>query len=190
MGIILASRSPRRQELLKRVGLCDYTVLVPETEETCPAGLSPEDTVRHIACGKARAVQGLVGADDIVIAADTMVFSDGKRLGKPKSKADALAMLTALQGRSHLVCTGLAVMQGDVLLSEAETTKVFFRPATEAELRRYIDSGEPMDKAGSYGVQGLGALLVSRIEGDYYNVMGLPLLRLSRMLAQRGVTLL
>ena len=109
---------------------------------------------------------------------------------KPADKADALRMLTALQGRHHTVFTGVTVRQGDRSLTESETTEVYFRPATEAELRAYIATGEPMDKAGSYGVQGKGALLVEKLNGDFFNVMGLPVLRLSRMLAQFGVNLL
>ena len=106
------------------------------------------------------------------------------------SLADALRMLTELQGRRHTVCTGVTVRQGDRILTESEETGVFFRPASEAELRAYIATGEPMDKAGAYGVQGQGALLVERIDGDFFNVMGLPVLLLSRMLAEFGITLL
>ena len=119
-----------------------------------------------------------------------MVFLDDQRLGKPRDEADALRMLTELQGRRHTVCTGVTVRQGDHILTESEATGVFFRPAAESELRAYIATGEPMDKAGAYGVQGKGALLVERLEGDFFNVMGLPVLRLSRMLAQFGVKLL
>ena len=119
-----------------------------------------------------------------------MVFLDQARLGKPRDEAHALEMLTALQGRRHTVCTGVSVCQGLKRLTETESTDVFFRPATEAELRRYIATGEPMDKAGAYGVQGRGALLVERLEGDFFNVMGLPVLRLARMLEKFGVFLL
>ena len=105
-------------------------------------------------------------------------------------EADALRMLTDLQGRHHTVCTGVTVRQGDKILTESESTEVYFRPATEEELLAYIATGEPMDKAGSYGVQGKGSLLVEKLNGDFFNVMGLPVLRLSRMLAQFGVHLL
>jgi septum formation protein len=128
--------------------------------------------------------------DEIVITADTMVFLDDQRLGKPRDEADALRMLTDLQGRNHTVCTGVTVRQGDTVLTESETTQVYFRPATEQELLAYIATGEPMDKAGSYGVQGKGALLVEKLDGDFFNVMGLPVLRLSRMLSRFGITLL
>ena len=165
--IVLASGSPRRQELLGRMGIHDFVVSVPQVDEVCPEGLTPEETVCHISRQKSGAVQA--EPEDIVITADTMVFLDGKRLGKPRDEADALRMLSALQGRHHTV---------------------WFREAATEELKHYIRSGEPMDKAGAYGVQGLGALLVERIDGDFFNVMGLPVLLLSRMLAEFGVTLL
>ena len=187
MALILASKSPRRQELLQRMGLTDFKILVPEADESFPDGLTPQETVEHISRVKALAARELVGEDDIVITADTMVFLDEHRLGKPRDEADALRMLTALQGRGHTVCTGVTVMQGEHILTESESTRVFFRPATEAELRGYIATGDPMDKAGAYGVQTIGALLVERIDGDFFNVMGLPMLRLSRMLNEFGI---
>ena len=186
--IILASGSPRRQELLRRIGLREFEISVPDVEEWYPPELAPEDIVAYISREKSQAVQA--PADAIVITADTMVFLDDQRLGKPQDEADALRMLTALQGRRHTVCTGVTVRQGDRVLTESEATGVIFRPAEESELRAYIATGEPMDKAGSYGVQGKGALLVERLEGDFFNVMGLPVLRLSRMLAQFGIKLL
>ena len=187
-NIILASGSPRRQELLGRIGVRDFTVSVPQVEEVCPEGLTPEETVCHISRQKSGAVQA--GAEDIVITADTMVFLDGQRLGKPRDEADALRMLLELQGRHHTVCTGVTVRQGARLLTRAQSTDVYFRPATERELRAYIAGGEPMDKAGAYGVQGQGALLVERIDGDFFNVMGLPVVLLEEMLREFGVVLL
>ncbi|MBR2929010.1 MAG: septum formation protein Maf [Oscillospiraceae bacterium] len=187
MALILASKSPRRQELLQRMGLTDFKILVPEADESCPDGLTPQETVEYISRVKALAAKELVAEDDIVITADTMVFLDEHRLGKPRDEEDALRMLTALQGRSHTVCTGVTVMQGDHILTESEPTRVYFREASEAELRGYIATGDPMDKAGAYGVQSLGALLVERIDGDFFNVMGLPVLRLSRMLREFGI---
>lgn len=186
--IVLCSGSPRRQELLHRMGIDDFDIRVPQTEETCPDGLTPRETVEYISREKADAAVLLCTADEILITADTMVFLDDRRLGKPRDEGDALAMLTALQGRQHTVCTGVTVRQGNRILTESEATEVLFRPATEAELRGYIRTREPMDKAGAYGVQGLGSLLVEGIRGDFYNVMGLPVLRLSRMLGQFGVT--
>lgn len=185
--IVLASGSPRRQELLQRMGITDFDVRVPRTEEAYPAGLTPRQIVEYISREKAEAAAKLCTPEEIVITADTMVFLDEARLGKPADEADALRMLTALQGRRHTVCTGVTVRQGDRVLTESESTEVYFRAATQAELLGYIATGEPMDKAGAYGIQGLGALLVEKINGDFFNVMGLPVLRLSRMLGQFGV---
>ena len=182
--IVLASGSPRRQELLNRIGITDFDIRVPQTDEHYPAGLTPAQIVEYISREKADAAAKLCTPEEIVITADTMVFLDDQRLGKPLDEADALRMLIALQGRR------LTVRQGDRVLTESEATGVVFRPAEESELRAYIATGEPMDKAGSYGVQGKGALLVERLEGDFFNVMGLPVLRLSRMLAQFGIKLL
>lgn len=186
--IVLASGSPRRQELLTRIGIRDFTVRVPQVEEWYPQGLTPPEIVSYISREKSQAVPS--EEDEIVITADTMVFLDGRRLGKPRDEADALRMLSALEGRHHTVCTGVTVRQDDRVLTRAQSTQVWFREATTEELKNYIRSGEPMDKAGAYGVQGLGALLVERIDGDFFNVMGLPVLLLSRMLAEFGVTLL
>ncbi len=188
--IVLASGSPRRQELLVRMGISDFDIRVPEVEERYPEGLSPEETVCYISREKSDAARLLCGPDEIIITADTMVFLDEKRLGKPKNEEEALAMLTALAGRQHTVCTGVTVRQGDRSLTETETTEVYFRPASREELLGYIATGEPMDKAGAYGIQGKGSLLVEGIRGDFFNVMGLPLLRLSRMLEQFGITCL
>ena len=188
--IVLASASPRRQELLQRMGITEFDIRVPEAEETYPEGLSPRQIVEYISREKADAAVKLCGADEIVITADTMVFQDDARLGKPTDEADALRMLTALQGRHHTVCTGVTVRQRDHTVTESEETEVIFRPATQRELLAYIATGEPMDKAGAYGIQGKGSLLVEGIRGDFFNVMGLPLLRLSRMLEQFGITCL
>ena len=188
--IVLASASPRRQELLQRMGITEFDIRVPEAEETYPEGLSPRQIVEYISREKADAAVKLCGADEIVITADTMVFLDDARLGKPTDEADALRMLTALQGRHHTVCTGVTVRQRDHTVTESEETEVIFRPATQRELLAYIATGEPMDKAGAYGIQGKGSPLVEGIRGDFFNVMGLPLLRLSRMLEQFGITCL
>ena len=185
--IVLASGSPRRQELLRRIGIEQFDIRVPQVEETYPAGLNPRETVEYISREKAEAARRLCAEDEIFITADTMVFLDDARLGKPRDEADALRMLTALQGRRHTVCTGVTVRQGDRSVTETETTEVYFRPASREELLGYIATGEPMDKAGAYGIQGKGSLLVEKINGDYFNVMGLPVLRLSRMLEQFGV---
>lgn len=186
--IVLASGSPRRRELLERIGIADFIVRVPEVEEWYPQDLTPPEIVKFISRQKADAVAA--APEEIVITADTMVFLGHRRLGKPRDAADALDMLTALQGNTHTVCTGITVRQGGISYTEAEETAVTFRRATEPELLAYIATGEPMDKAGAYGVQGKGALLVEGLRGDFYNVMGLPVLRLSRMLERFGVRLL
>jgi septum formation protein len=182
--IVLASKSPRRQELLKNIGITEFDIRVPEADESFPAGLTPQQVVEHISRVKAEAAVALCSPDEIVITADTMVFLDDQRLGKPADEADALRMLTALQGRCHTVCTGVTVRRGEESLTECETTEVRFRTAAERELRGYIATGEPMDKAGSYGIQGYGAMLVEGISGDYFNVVGLPLCRLYLMLKE------
>ena len=188
--IVLASASPRRHELLGRIGITEFDIRVPEVEESFPEGLTPQQVVEHISREKAEAAAKLCTADEIVITADTMVFLDHERLGKPRDEADALRMLTALQGRHHTVCTGVTVRRGERVITESETTQVYFRSAAKEALLAYIATGEPMDKAGAYGIQGKGALLVEKLDGDFFNVMGLPLLRLSRMLAHFGVKLL
>lgn len=188
--IVLASGSPRRQELLRRIGITDFDVVVPHADETCPAGLTAQQTVAHIAEKKAEAAKALTALEDIVITADTMVFLGDERLGKPRDEADALRMLSELAGNKHTVCTGVTVRQGEKQKCFTVSTDVYFRAASESELRAYIASGEPMDKAGAYGIQGLGSLLVERIDGDFFNVMGLPVLALSLALRDFGIDLL
>lgn len=188
--IVLASGSPRRQELLRRIGITDFDVVVPHADETCPAGLTAQQTVAHIAEKKAEAAKALTAPEDIVITADTMVFLGDERLGKPRDEADALRMLSELAGNKHTVCTGVTVRQGEKQKCFTVSTDVYFRAASEPELRAYIASGEPMDKAGAYGIQGLGSLLVERIDGDFFNVMGLPVLALSLALRDFGIDLL
>lgn len=173
--IILASGSPRRQELLQRMGISDFEIRKPDIDETYPAGLNPTQTVEFIARKKCDAVAAQCDLSSIVIAADTMVFVDGERLGKPADEADALRMLMQLQGRKHLVCTGVSVKQSAVQYTESESTEVIFRPASPAELLQYIHTGEPMDKAGAYAIQGGAARFIDRIEGSPTNVIGLPM---------------
>ena len=187
MNLVLASGSPRRRELLERMGV-PFTVRVPDVEERVPEGLPPRATVEAISREKAEAAESRPG--ELVITADTMVFLDGARLGKPADEDDALRMLLSLQGRRHVVCTGVTVRRDAEFRTDSEETAVYFRPASREELLRYVRTGEPMDKAGAYGLQGRGALLVRRLEGDYSNVIGLPLPLLARMLASFGVTLL
>ena len=189
--IILASQSPRRRQLLGQIGLTDFDILVPDADESYDPSLTPQEIVSSISRKKAEAARALAGdSDAVILAADTMVFLDGLRLGKPHSEAEAFEMLSALSGREHLLCTGVTVCRGDRLETRPETTAVRFADLTGEDIRRYIATGEPMDKAGAYGIQGLAALFVTGIAGDYFNVMGLPLHLVGEMLRSFGVELL
>ena len=187
MKIILASQSPRRKELLERMGIRDFETISPNVDESAFHGLPPEELVRRLSAEKAAAVAGKVGEDAIVIAADTVVALEGAVLGKPADELDAFKMLSALSGVRHQVYTGVTVCRGGEKQTAHEVTDVTFRELSEGEIEDYIATGEPMDKAGAYGIQGYGALLIQGISGDYYNVMGLPVCRLSGMLARFGV---
>ena len=187
MSIILASQSPRRRELLAQMGVPQFEVVPALGEEIASPGLSPAQLVEVLSRQKAEEVAVQAGPDDVVIAADTVVAVDGAVLGKPRDPADAARMLSLLSGRAHTVYTGVTVRRGTFSRTAHEATQVRFRPLTQSEISAYIATGEPMDKAGAYGIQGLGALLVEKINGDFFNVMGLPVLRLSRMLGQFGV---
>ncbi len=189
MKIILASNSPRRRELLERIGLKNFTVAAPNVDESVEDGLSPARTVEALSLRKARAA-AQAAPDALIIAADTVVALDGTVLGKPHSEDEAFAMLSALSGREHHVYTGVTVIYGGQTVTTHEETAVVFRTVSPDEIRAYIATGEPMDKAGAYGIQGIGALLVSGIRGDYCNVMGLPVFRLGRILSGFGVDLL
>lgn len=190
MRMILASQSPRRRELLERMGIKNFTVAAPNVDESVEGGLSPAEIVERLSRRKAAAAAERAGPDDLIIAADTVVALDGAVLGKPRDEADAFAMLSALSGREHHVYTGVTVRQGDKTVTRHEETAVAFREISPEEIRGYVATGEPMDKAGAYGIQGIGALLVKGIRGDYCNVMGLPVFRLGRILLEFGVDLL
>lgn len=190
MDIILASQSPRRKELLGQMGLKGFKVVSPDVDEHVEGNPSPAQMVEELSQRKARAVAAGADEDDLIIAADTVVSLDGAVLGKPEDERDAFAMLSALSGNRHRVYTGVTVMRGEQLVTGHEETIVTFRELEPDEISDYIATEEPMDKAGAYGIQGLGALLVSGIEGDYFNVMGLPVYRLGRMLAEFGIDLL
>lgn len=189
MSIILASNSPRRRELLAQIGIRDFQILSPDVDETVEPGLSPARMVETLSLRKAQAAAGRAGAEDLIIAADTVVALDGRVLGKPQDQGEAFAMLSALSGREHRVYTGVTVLGGGQAATEHEETAVAFRALSPEEIRDYIATGEPMDKAGAYGIQGVGALLVQGIRGDYCNVVGLPVFRLGRMLSGFGVKL-
>ena len=175
MQLILASASPRRKELM---GLYrqPFVIRVADIDETMAPEKSPFDEVGRVSRLKALAVRR--EPDDVVVAADTIVVCEGKVLGKPRDEADAFAMLRLLSGRDHQVMTGCTVVRGDRCETFTEVTDLHFRELSDGEILGYIASGEPMDKAGSYGIQGGAALFCTRMVGDYYNVMGLPVCRL------------
>lgn len=187
MALILASKSPRRKQLLEQMGL-SFTVRVADVEETMDPSLSVRDAVAALSRRKAEAVTA--AGQDVVIAADTVVVRDETVLGKPRTEEEAVQMLRSLSGRSHFVMTGFTVRQGEKCVSATEVTEVFFRPLSEKEISAYAATGDPMDKAGSYGIQGLAALFAGKIHGDYFNVMGLPVCALGAVLRQFGVEIL
>ncbi|MCK7575039.1 MAG: Maf-like protein [Chromatiales bacterium] len=189
--IYLASRSPRRAELLAQIGV-RFAPVAAEIDETPRPGESPEDYVRRIAIEKAQAGCAAVASQDPrpVLAADTAVIIDGEILGKPLDRPDFLRMMARLSGRTHQVLTGVALAQAGEVRYELSTSRVGFRVIDERERLAYWTSGEPHDKAGGYGIQGLGALFVAELQGSYSGVMGLPLYETGRLLHQAGIVLL
>lgn len=191
MKFILASQSPRRKELLSRV-VSDFDVRVSHIEEAVPAGLQPQEVVMHLAKIKAEAVARELRLEQpaqrfAVIGADTVVALDHQIMGKPKDRADCARMISALSGREHAVYTGVAVVVDGRTESFYERTAVRFLPLSDEEINWYASLDEPYDKAGAYGIQGYGSLLVEGICGDYFNVMGLPVASLRRRLLSMGV---
>lgn len=179
--IILASQSPRRRELLTQIGL--KFEVIPSTVEEVITSANPVEVVQELAQQKARDVAEVAGremAKDslLVIGADTIVVYEGKILGKPEDKEDAVRMLTMLQGKEHSVYTGVALLSGEQEIVYAEETRVQMCPMTPEEILWYVNTGEPMDKAGAYGIQGLCARFIRQIQGDYNNVVGLPVGRI------------
>lgn len=185
MRVILASSSPRRLQLLQQIGI--EAEVRPAAFDELSAGKMADEVVLANAVGKCQAVCAACGDKVPVIAADTVVVLDGQILGKPKDAADAVRMLTELSGRTHKVLTGVAVSFDGRQLAEVCETEVIFRTLTAAEIADYVATGEPLDKAGAYGIQGRGAVFVEKINGCYNNVVGLPLTRLHLMLAKLGV---
>lgn len=181
--IVLASASPRRAELFSMLGL-DYVVRPSNGEEIVPSNATPEQVVMNIARCKGQ------GIDGTVVSADTIVYFNNKVLGKPRDKDDAYSMLKLLSGNTHLVYTGLFVKKDDIELLDYEKTEVTFRSISDVEIINYIETGEPMDKAGAYGAQGKGSLFVEKINGDFFNVMGLPICKLGEMLKTIGEEIL
>ncbi|MFW6035514.1 MAG: Maf family protein [Halothermotrichaceae bacterium] len=179
--LVLASMSPRRQELMKRMGF-NFTVVPSKIDEEKYIDLSPVEMVQQLAEAKALEVAGLV-EDTVVIAADTIVLYNGKILGKPQDQQQAFKTLKKLQGDKHTVITGISVCNTDnKIVTDYDQTEVFMRSISEKEIRGYVTTGEPMDKAGAYGIQGLGGIFVERIKGSYFTVMGLPIHKLVLML--------
>lgn len=187
MQLILASQSPRRKELLGLFGI-PFSVRVADIDETIDPARPPYDEVARLSRQKAEAIPH--GPDDVVIAADTIVVCEGKILGKPTDEDDAFRMLRLLSGKDHQVMTGLTVLRGNIATVCTEVTDIRFRELSDREIWTYIRSGEPMDKAGSYGIQGGGALFAQGIHGDYFNVVGLPVCRLGQILREIAPELL
>lgn len=179
MNLILASASPRRRELLSLFGI-PFTIRAADIDEAMDPAKAPYDEVARVSRLKALAIPR--DGDDVVIAADTIVVCGGKVLGKPHSTEQAKEMLRMLSGRDHQVMTGCTVLRGEAAETFTEVTDLTFRPLSEKEIERYVASGEPMDKAGAYGIQGGAALFCPGMRGDYYNVMGLPVCRLGQTL--------
>ncbi len=184
MKLILASQSPRRVELLGRI-TTDFVAIPAQGEEQVSPGTPPRETAGLLALQKAQEVAAEhPGA--LVIGSDTVVDFNGHRLGKPRDRQDARQMLQCLSGASHWVHTGCALVQGERVERFVSSTQVTFYPLTPEEIDAYLDTGEPFDKAGAYGIQGQGALLVKEIQGDYYTVVGFPLAQVARILRQWG----
>ena len=181
MSVILASGSPRRKELLHMV-TDDFIVHPVDADETLPGGMPVEMAAAFLADRKAAACAAIF-PDTVVIGCDTVVVLEDTIMGKPRDREDARRMLRALSGETHTVMTGVSLYLGRQTTVFTSETQVTFYPLTDAEVEAYLDTGEPFDKAGAYGIQGKGALLVQRIEGDYFNVVGLPVAALSRQLA-------
>ena len=184
--LILASGSPRRRELLSAAGF-SFDVVVSDAEESMPDTSEPASVAKHNALVKAIAVAESASQDMLVIGADTIVTLNGHIYGKPADEAQAAQTLAELSGKTHQVITGVALVMGDAFFSFHETTDVVFKELSEETIAAYVATGDPLDKAGGYGIQSSGSALVDHIDGDYDNVMGLPVARLSRMLAKLGI---
>ncbi|MDE5576228.1 MAG: Maf family protein [Oscillospiraceae bacterium] len=182
MNVILASASPRRKELLGYI-VPSFEIIPADVDETLPEEIPAEKSAEFLAVKKAEHISAQY-PESIVIGSDTVVIVDGEILGKPSDEADAYRMLKKLSGKIHTVVTGVCISQGEKKKSFSEATRVEFYPLSEEEIRDYIATGDPMDKAGAYGIQGEGCVLIKGIEGDFFTVMGLPAARLKRELAK------
>ena len=185
--LILASNSPRRKMLLEQAGVRDFIVRPAPGEELKAGDLPPAEAVVEIARSKGRQVADISEPGDFILAADTMVYLEGELLGKPKDEAEAQAMLRRLSDKRHTVYTGVALLFAGREVTGVERTDVYFGPLTDVEIFDYVKTGEPMDKAGAYGLQGRAAVFIRRIEGDVHNVIGLPLYRLGQLMKEMGV---
>jgi len=184
--IILASSSPRRKQLLEWAEI-PFRVVVKETDETFPEGLTVDEVAVHIAKQKALAVQSLVDADSIILAADTIVVLGGRIIGKPKDKDDAVRIITDLSGQKHVVVTGVAIMRSKKEICFADATDVYFHELSREQIEFYVDKYKPYDKAGAYAIQEwIGVVGIKSVVGDFYNVMGLPVSRVVRALEEFG----
>lgn len=188
--IVLASSSPRRKEILKATGL-KFTIDAGDYEEDMTLGLKPHQLAKFLSSEKAAAI-AVKYTNALVIAADTFIVFKDHLMGKPHTKEEARRMLTLLNGKAHSVITGFTIIDTNTKkrLSRSVETKVYFRKLTVSEIEAYIKTGEPLDKAGAYAIQGIGAIIVKKIEGDYFNVMGLPLSSLTEVLKKFGVSVL
>ena len=187
MNLVLASASPRRKELLGLFRI-PFEIRVADIDETMDPQKAPFDEVARVSRLKAAATPRKDG--DVVVAADTIVVCEGRVLGKPRSEAEAAAMLRLLSGRDHQVMTGVTVIRDERVQTFTEVTDIHFRELSDREIDRYVATGEPMDKAGAYGIQGGAALFCTRMVGDYYNVMGLPVCRLGLVLREMAPELM
>ena len=190
MAVILASGSPRRKELLEMLGIEELKIIPAKGEESVAENLGPGELVMALAAQKGREVRELCTSEDVIISADTIVWHEDRVYGKPRSRENAIEMLRSLQGRAHQVYTGVCVIKGECEVLRYNMSEVYFRSMSEEEIEAYVNTGEPMDKAGAYGAQGKGAIFVERINGDFFNVMGLPLCTLGEMLKLQGVRVL
>lgn len=181
MRIALASGSPRRRELMSLAGF-DFDIIIPDVDETVPDGYSPEEAVSHLSKLKAEAVFEQNTGYDVIVAADTVVAVDGVILGKPKGYDDAYKMLSMLSGRTHSVFTGVTVIKGKDINTFYCKSDVVFYDLSEDEINAYLATNEYCDKAGSYGIQGKGCVLVKEIHGDYFNIVGLPIAQTARII--------
>lgn len=184
--LVLASQSPRRRALLENLNI-KFRVMVKETEETMVNGVDPKNLAMENARQKALALKGAFDQETFVLAADTVVYQNGRLMGKPADETEAIEMLRSLSGTSHQVITGVAIVHypSERVVCDSVVTEVYFKPLQDTDILAYVATADPMDKAGAYGIQGLASLFVEKIVGDYYNVVGLPLFKIEEILNKK-----